>query len=69
MIEKYITEISVNTTFDGKPYYSYHGDGQGDFEQIRSTIKSVKLLDDYEEYLNTQLEYVKASRELFLSRK
>jgi hypothetical protein len=31
-----------------------------------SKIKSIKLLDDYEEYLNTQLEYIKASRWLFL---
>jgi len=63
MIENFITEISVvNTTFDGEPVYFYHGDGHGDFEKMYSKIKSTKLLDDYEEYLNTQLEYVKASR-------
>lgn len=63
MIQDFITEISVvNTTFDGEPVYFYHGDGHGDFQKMYSKIKSVKLLDDYEEYLNTQLEYIKASR-------
>ena len=67
MIENFINEISVvNTTSDGEPIYFYHGDGQGDFEKMYSKIKSIKLLDDYEEYLNTQLEYIKASRWLFL---
>lgn len=64
MIENFINEISVvNTTFDGEPMYFYHGDGCGDFEQMYSKIKSVKLLDHYEEYLNTQLEYVRTLRE------
>ena len=64
MIEHYINEISVvNTTFDGEPVYFYHGDGHGDFQKMYSKIKSVKLLDDYEEYLNTQLEYARTLRE------
>lgn len=64
MIQNFITEISVvNTTVDGEPVYFYHGDGHGDFQKMYSKIKSVKLLDDYEEYLNTQLEYARTLRE------
>lgn len=64
MIENFINCIDVvNTTFDGEPVYLYRGDGHGDFEKINSKIKSVKLLNDYEEWLTTQLEYVRALRE------
>jgi hypothetical protein len=64
MIEHYINCIdAVNATFDGEPVYLYKGDGQGDFEKTYSKIKSVKLLNDYEEWLTTQLEYVRILRE------
>ena len=64
MIENYINCIDVvNTTFDGEPVYLYRGDGHGDFEKRSSKIKSVKLLDDYQEWLETQMEYLKIMRE------
>ncbi len=64
MIENFVNSISVvNTTLDGEPVYYYHGDGTGDFEQMSRRIKSVKILDDYEDYLRTQLNYVEMLRE------
>ena len=64
MISIFINKISiVNTTFDGDPIYYYHGDGHDDFEKMSRYIKSVNLLNDYEEYLQTQLEYVRVLRE------
>lgn len=64
MIENFINNISVvNATWDGDPIYYYHGDGHGDFEKMSRHVKTVKLLNDYEEYLQTQLEYVRVLRE------
>lgn len=64
MIIDFINSISVvNTTSDGDWRYYYHGDGTGEFEKISPWVKSAKLLDDYELYLQTQLEHVRALRE------
>lgn len=64
MISVFINKITVvNTTFDGDSVYFYHGDGTGDFEQMSRHVKSFKLLDEYEEYLQTQLDYVRILRE------
>lgn len=64
MINDFINKISViNATYDGEPLYYYHGDGQGDYEMVFRHIKNIKLLDDYEEYLQTQLHYVRTLRE------
>ncbi len=64
MIEIFVNSISVDdTTIDGEPVYYYHGDGTGDFERMSRRIKCVKILDDYEDYLRTQLNYVEMLRE------
>lgn len=64
MISIFINTITaVNATTDGDPVYFYHGDGTGDFEKMSRHIKSLTLLDDYEEHLRTQLEYVRVLRE------
>jgi len=62
MIENFITSIDLLNATGGNPMYIYRGDGHGDWEYMYSTIKSVKLLDNYEEYLTTQLEYVRTIR-------
>ena len=62
MIENFINSIDVVDIY-GEPLYYYKGDGSGDFEKIHPRIKSVKLLDDYEEWLETQIEYVRILRE------
>lgn len=64
MISDFINSISiVNTTIDGEPLYYYHGDGHGNFEKMSRHVKNVKILNDYEEHLQTQLEYVRVLRE------
>lgn len=63
MIENFINSIDEINSTGGNPMYIYRGDGHGDYEKMYSKIKSVKLLDDYEEYLITQLEYVRIIRE------
>lgn len=59
MINKYINSIDVWHHSDGSPQYIFKGDGQGDFEHICYNVESKKILEDYVEYLDTQLDYVK----------
>ena len=62
MINLFINRISINSYGGGNILY-FHGDGHGDFETMSRHYKSDSLLEDYETYLNTQLEYVRMARE------
>ena len=54
----FISAITENYQYD-KPYYTFHGDGVGDFEKLADGVEDVQLLHDYEAHLETQMQIVK----------
>ena len=60
MIENFINSIEKVYMSES---YLFKGDGTGDYEKIDSKIKSVQLLNDYREWLMTQLAYIESIQE------
>ena len=61
MIENFINSIEKVYMSES---YLFKGDGTGDYEKIDSKIKSIQLLNDYREWLITQMEYVQLLMQL-----
>lgn len=49
---------SIDPFFNEPNRFIFKGDGHGDFEIICDSVANKKILEDYVEYLETQLQYV-----------
>lgn len=54
----FISAITENYMYN-EHYYTFHGDGVGDFEKLADGVEDVQLLHDYEAHLETQMRIVK----------
>jgi hypothetical protein len=71
-LEKYINNMCKNTRYakdycEKEDYYTFHGDGEGDFEEF-SERADLKIVFDYIAYCKKQInlaeEYIKLRKDI-----